>query len=536
MIKEKSKNEFYKYIKEQRPDIELLEDYKGSKSKIKVRCKKCGNECTITPERLYQDYQCAKCNKEKRRAKSEKEYRDYVKKNYKDIDIVGDYINASTKIKMHCKKCGYDWLIAPAQFKTRKGCPKCLNKIKKTHEEFYNELKECNPDIILLTKYNGANNQISCKCKRCGKEWTIQYAKDLLHGHGCPSCCHTGTSYLEQIISETFKTKLGDKEVLQRDKKTIGKELDIYIPSIRLAIEPGGWYWHKRRLKQDSEKVVLCKENDIKLIIIYDNFNENTIPFENCIVTEYDLGVESNEKHLRTLLDKLLKEFNIEPLSDLEFKNIKQKAIRNSKRMTTDDFKKELEKINPDLKIIGDYSKKHSKVQVQCKKCGYIRFAQAKSLLTGIGCPNCSGVRKKTHEEFISELKSLNENIIVLSRYESAHKKVKCKCSKCGNEWFATPRHLLDGRKCPNCSKKEGSRKRIETYIKEHGSLLDNNPELCKDWSDKNANPPSLYTANSGEKVWWKCSTCGREWQAKIVDRNRGRGCSNCSRNDLKNK
>jgi hypothetical protein len=39
---------------------------------------------------------------------------------------------------------------------------------------------------------------------------------------------------------------------------------------------------------------------------------------------------------------------------------------------------------------------------------------------------------------------------------------------------------------------------------------------------------PEGFMPNSGQKVWWKCSK-GYEWQATIVNRNRGRGCPYCS-------
>ncbi|MBQ4558636.1 MAG: zinc-ribbon domain-containing protein [Clostridia bacterium] len=39
---------------------------------------------------------------------------------------------------------------------------------------------------------------------------------------------------------------------------------------------------------------------------------------------------------------------------------------------------------------------------------------------------------------------------------------------------------------------------------------------------------PEILTLGSGKKVWWKCSK-GHKWQARIADRNKGRGCPYCS-------
>ena len=52
----------------------------------------------------------------------------------------------------------------------------------------------------------------------------------------------------------------------------LGFEIDIYIPSIKTAIEYDGAYYHKTKnlLKKDNEKGVLCYENGIKLIRVRD--------------------------------------------------------------------------------------------------------------------------------------------------------------------------------------------------------------------------------------------------------------------------
>lgn len=57
---------------------------------------------------------------------------------------------------------------------------------------------------------------------------------------------------------------------------------------------------------------------------------------------------------------------------------------------------------------------------------------------------------------------------------------------------------------------------------------LSNNIKLTHEWSGKNITKPDDYTEHSGHKVWWKCSTCGHEWQAIINARSRGRGCPKC--------
>lgn len=60
---------------------------------------------------------------------------------------------------------------------------------------------------------------------------------------------------------------------------------------------------------------------------------------------------------------------------------------------------------------------------------------------------------------------------------------------------------------------------------------ITDNPNLIAEWNyAKNGDlTPSDVMSNSGKKVWWKCSK-GHEWQATIINRNKGRGCPECYR------
>ena len=79
-------------------------------------------------------------------------------------------------------------------------------------------------------------------------------------------------------------------------------------------------------------------------------------------------------------------------------------------------------------------------------------------------------------------------------------------------------------------------------YCSNHRVCNDNclatlNSDLAKEWHPiKNGGlTPNNVTTGSGKKVWWKCSICGREWEAKIYTRNNGHGCSKWHSKILKN-
>lgn len=63
--------------------------------------------------------------------------------------------------------------------------------------------------------------------------------------------------------------------------------------------------------------------------------------------------------------------------------------------------------------------------------------------------------RRKTHKEFIEEIKAINGGKYkVISEYKFAREKVRLKCCTCGKVWKNTPTHLLRGQACPYCAGK----------------------------------------------------------------------------------
>ena len=59
-------------------------------------------------------------------------------------------------------------------------------------------------------------------------------------------------------------------------------------------------------------------------------------------------------------------------------------------------------------------------------------------------------------------------------------------------------------------------------------------PDLAAEWSSQNEDlKPDQINELSRRNVWWKCRTCGHEWQAVVKNRVGGAGCPYCSSNRL---
>jgi very-short-patch-repair endonuclease len=136
-------------------------------------------------------------------------------------------------------------------------------------------------------------------------------------------------------------------------------------------------------------------------------------------------------------------------------KAARQKAFSK----THEQFVLEMAHKNPEIEVIGKYKTARATIKCRCRVDGHIWNATPDALLRGQGCPICNGGIKKTHRQFIDELREINPYIQVLGKYINTDTKIKCKCLRDGNVWMVTPNHLLRGIGCPKCKQSHGERK-----------------------------------------------------------------------------
>ena len=139
----------------------------------------------------------------------------------------------------------------------------------------YPEVMACwdydkNVGLDPLKIYPNADINAHWKCPDCGAEWEQKICYRIRSKCTCPYCQkERRTSFNEQAIY--FYVKKFFLDAINNDRH-LGLELDIYISSIKLAIEYDGEFSHGSKtpssLKKDLKKNELCAENGIKLIRI----------------------------------------------------------------------------------------------------------------------------------------------------------------------------------------------------------------------------------------------------------------------------
>lgn len=87
----------------------------------------------------------------------------------------------------------------------------------------------------------------------------------------------TNKSKMEKYLANKLQDQYPNLDVIYNSKKAIGLELDIYIPVLAIAFEINGIFHYKSIFGQnklqktqfyDREKIRLCQESNIKLIVI----------------------------------------------------------------------------------------------------------------------------------------------------------------------------------------------------------------------------------------------------------------------------
>ena len=153
----------------------------------------------------------------------------------------------------------------------------------------------------------------------------------------------TNTSFWEQATYWYFGTWFPDA----KNREKIGeKELDIYSKEVAVAIEYDGAHWHKRKIVEDNEKDIICRDNRIKLIRI----REDGLP-QTCHAKNYFLPKTFNAKDFDNLLRKVFQnEFGI-TLVDIDTRRDGLEILKNYKLLEDTAFYRHLEELREYIRI-----------------------------------------------------------------------------------------------------------------------------------------------------------------------------------------
>lgn len=455
----RTNDEFIRDLHKINPNIDPLDQFTIVDNRMRFKCRICGHEWSTTATHVLCGTGCPKCNGGVR--KTHKEFASQASEVHPEIEILSEYIGCDSLVKVRCSNCGEVFDIKASKLLQDNPCCKtCIGKKKYEDdlEYFLTTIPLVNPDITVLGEFVSNYDKIRVKCNLCGHEWDI-VSRYLFNKCTCPKCVNRSTSYAEQFLYSTFVEIYGYENVLNGDRKTInGKELDIYIPSLSLAVEFGSWIWHITGLANDINKKSRCKEKGIRLITIYDSVPEGIEPlFDDCIM--YNNYLKDKEELIPFAIS-ILDYLNISH-DTINWDTVENSArYRCSHNYLSDRFRDKLKRSQPYVKLIGRYARTYLPIKAKCTYCGN-KWEATPGELIDHGCPECEKLilerTKMTPERFSEIMRIKGPNVLLLENYPGNNGRVKVRCKTCGHEWSPLISNMVRGCGCNVCSLKERS-------------------------------------------------------------------------------
>lgn len=406
--------------------------------------------------------------------------------------------HSNKKVWWRCHKCEFEWEAKINNRSNGRGCPCCSHKklvrgkndLATTHPDIAKEWHPTkNGSLMARDVMSGQQRKVWWMCP-LGHSYKATIAhRTSPNGTNCPDCiAGRQTSFREQAFYYYLKQIFPD--AISRFKAGwLGRfELDIYIPSRNLALEYDGAAWHRRScFSRERRKYELCHKRGIKLFRIKENMpgESDAQSIADDIFAIEDIEGKGNfERLLRFVLDRLDPRSNmftrrmasqVHSSVSVDLERDRYKIIKSCSRV-----KNSLAELRPD--IAKEWH------PVKNEGCAPAMFPCGSDFKAWWICPNCN------------------------SEYESAISK------------------RVSGTACPKCGREKQAATRRRNCALRSGGIKD--ARLLEEWNyEKNGKvTPKDFAPNSGVKVWWRCKTCGHEWQAKIVNRTHGRGCPCCAR------
>ena len=306
-------------------------------------------------------------------------------------------------------------------------------------------------------------------CPICGESYHA-LVSNRARGKSHDKCCRKGTSFPEQAVFYYVRECYPDAK--SRDT-SFGFELDVYVPSIKAAIEYDGVEYHKgeNSFAKDNKKDGLCEKNGISLY----RFRDPILP--------------STQSAIRI-------------------------TCPDNRGALGDGIRTLLSKIAPG-----------NRIPVNPQKDYYVIFNNTLIIQRekSIVC---------THPEMAKEWHPTKNLPLMPEKVTSGMGiDIWWLCSKCGNEYPAKPYSRKAGKGCPECGKKTRAKNRSLTAARKNNFALQY-PELAAEISlDENPGLEiSKLSIGTNTPVIWNCPKGHPSYPASVAHRVRGTGCPVCGR------
>ena len=422
------------------------------------------------------------------------------------------YKNYKTKLTVRCK-CGLSWETCYKNLRRGNFCRRCSNKGKVTLDTCQKKASGLDGYCLSL-EYINARTKLIWSCKN-GHEWMSSYDR-VRRGAWCTRCTSTISEEICRVLFEEYFEKKFPKRRpawLVNDRGN-QMELDGYCQELGLAFEFNGRQHYevieyfkmtsetlKVRQKDDTKKKLLCRQNNVILVIIKQTLCKSNInDFKKVIINE-------------------CKNNNINIVKKIDYDIYHKIYTRRFNVYNTDSFIDIAKQRGGEL-LSPEYIHYNLKLEWRCKE-GHIWKQRPSNILAGSWCNLCA-IKNKSSRVSIEQARDVarkkggeclsNGNIYI-------NDKLLWRCHL-GHEWGSIYAYIKNSKSwCPTCRKEIGMPNRRTHSIEEMKEIAVKRDGLCLSETYK----------NTKKKLLWECSQ-GHTWWQNYNNIYNGTWCPKCAR------
>lgn len=265
----------------------VLGEYINTKTKIKMKHTLCGMDFEVSPKNFINNgNRCPHCRY--KRLSKKNTMKDFKERVFSlvgsEYTVLEEYKGSHKPIKFvhNSDICGNNiFSMRPNDFLNgNHRCPKCA-RIKNSDEKFlttedflrkvYNLVGD---EYTFLEEYSNSSTKLKVVHNICHTEYSVTPNNFINQGNRCPHCFYLGKSQSEKDVV-TFIKSIYDGSIVENFIMKNNKELDIYIPDLKIAFEFDGLYWHSEAKGKDKKyhlnKTISAKNEGITLYHIFED-------------------------------------------------------------------------------------------------------------------------------------------------------------------------------------------------------------------------------------------------------------------------
>lgn len=191
-------------------------------------------------------------------------------------------------------------------------------------------------------------------------------------------------------------------------------------------------------------------------------------------------------------------------------------------RLTNEEFVQRVNKINPNIELLEEYTNMQTPIKCRCNICKQIYYPYPQTILRGSSCYKCRGQKVSKGASFTLDMvrekiadRLPNIELIQYTKIKNGKKYIQCKCKIDGHVWEASQHHLIEGHGCPKCQARN-SMLTEEEFLNRVKSASENIKVLDN------------YKGNN-KPIRFQCTIDGYIWKTKpSVIISDGCGCPKC--------